>query len=1188
MADAALFGIAKSILKQLGSPAMEEIKLLWNHNTQLKYLEKTITTISNVLQDAERQQESNATVKEWLERLKVVLYDADDFFDTVSAKALQHKAKYGRGKKMVARLPFSKMYHFAFVVKSAHKVKDIRERIDAIAKDIKDFNFLVSTIGRDHPERTRRDATHSYVPSKEVVGREQEKEDIVKMLLTPPAEREGVYVIAVIGIGGLGKTTVAQFVYGDNRIERDFDLRMWACINDFSCLDQVLVTLVESITEEKVEALATEILQSKLRKEIEGKRFLLVLDDVWDEHPQRWHKLKILLDSGKPGSMVLATTRSVQVAQTLSAVEPYYHLQGISDESAWILFKKMAFGWKHPNSRLEVLGQQIVKKCANVPLLILTIASFLRYKEESKWCSLVDGEFPTVVPGDYTKVMQVLKVSYREFPYPVKRCFAFCSLFPKDYDFDKDELIRLWVAEGFIEADDVGQSLEDKAEEYFFYLADRCFFQNVMRPEDYIWCTNYGCRMHDLVHDLAQEVAGSESISVDDICAQKLETRDRNLRHVSLLGREWSHIPHPNSVRTFLQFHGGYKGANDFLNKQMSNFKALRVLDLSRMGIKEIPASIGKLTHLRLLDLSHNYMERLPSSICSLLHLQALILRYCSDLKELPEEIGRLISLRHLILKGCKMSSDTMSAGLAALTSLVTLDKQVVHKPGGDLRYLECLNNLSGSLRIWIHGTEWEDVVVDAQRASLSKKSGLKEIIMKFKKVESGGQVEVLMGALEPHPNLEFLDIKGFRGNKMPRWFTCLDRLVVLELNSCKRVVELPPVSRLRSLKMLNLESMPSLLAIEDNISHDPEFVFFPSLELLYVHDMPNLRGWWVQEPAVLPKFSSVTKVEIIGCQKLEIECMPLFEPVVEYLQLEGVQQEVVWGIGNGCAGALKSLSICNIRGLTKMETRHLPSLERLYINDCAELETVCLAHLTALDSLSIKNCGKLGEDKAGVSWGHLPVLRRLIISNVTRDTFKGFNEGAVQWQLLQRLKAMQLSFKGTSCTRGHLDGFEHLTNSLEELRLRDCTDLYLPWTSLEELISNVERVIDVGSTPTQREIQQQLIISTSLRYMSIGGGSAESVLGMPWMSFPSLRDLILKDISNLEALPEGIKHLSSLQTLRLINCKQVMSLPCWINSLSSLRTLNFRGCSEELEKRCQEPTGEDWPLIQHLEWVHF
>ncbi|KAL8143965.1 hypothetical protein V2J09_016997 [Rumex salicifolius] len=945
MADAALFGIAKSILKQLGSPAMEEIKLLWNHNTQLKNLMETITTISMVLQDAERQQESNAIVKEWLERLKVVLYDADDFFDTVSAKALQHKAKYGRGKKMVARLPFSKMYHFAFVVKSAHKVKDIRERIDAIAKDITVFNFLVSTIGRDQPERTRRDATHSYVPSKEVVGREQEKEDIVKMLLTPPAEREGVYVIAVIGIGGLGKTTVAQFVYGDDRIERNFDLRMWACINDFSCLDQVL----------------------------------------------------------------------------------------------------MAFGGKHqqhPNSRLEVLGQQIVKKCANVPLLILTIASFLRYEEESKWCSLVDGEFPTVVPGDYTKVMQVLKVSYREFPYPVKRCFAFCSLFPKDYFFKKDALIHLWVAEGFIEADDVGQSLEDKAEEYFFYLEDRCFFQNVMRLHDYGW------EMHDLVHDLAKEVAGSESISVDDIRAQKLETRDRNLRHVSLLGREWSHIPHPNSVRTFLQFHGGYKGANNFLNKQMSNFKALRVLDLFGLGIKQIPASIGKLTHLRLLDLSENNMERLPSSICSLLHLQTLILRYCSDLKELPEEIGRLISLRHLILD-YEMLFESVPAGLAALTSLVTLDKPVVHKPGGDLRYLECLNNLSGSLRILIHGTEWEDVVVDAQRASLSRKNELKVIQISFKVVESGGQVEALMDALKPHPNLEYLNIKGFGGNKMPRWFTCLDRLVVLELKSCERVIELPPLSRLRSLKELRLGSMPSL---------------------------------------------------------------------------------------------------------------HLPSLESLYINDCAELETVCLAHLTALDSLTITNCGKLGEDKAG-GFKDLTSIESLEID--------GFDEGAVQWQLLHRLKKMQLSFKGTSCTRGHLDGFEHLTNSLEHLTLRDCTDLYLPWTSLVRLrllrtlvISKVERVIDVGSTPTQREIQQQPIISTSLRYMLINH------LG--------------------STLPEGIKHLSSLQFLSLYDCKQVMSLPCWINSLSSHCRVEFCLCSEELKKRCQEPTGEDWPLIQHLESVHF
>ncbi|KAL8138713.1 hypothetical protein V2J09_004714 [Rumex salicifolius] len=630
------------------SLALDELQLLWGHKEQLHKLEDTITTIRNVLQDAESRRAGDAAVRGWLARLKDALYEADDLFNSISAKILHDKASSKTKDVKEVHKFLSKPFDLAFVVRTSHKVKAIRQRLDDIARDISQFNFL----------SIERERSHSYIPRNEVIGREQEKSDLVKRLLSRSCmEQRGVSVVVVIGIEGLGKTTLAQVVYNDPRIQQGFDLRMWACINYFKPLYKVLVELVGSTTRSiDPRDLGQDHLISCFKQKIDGKRFLLVLDDVWDEDPQNWCSLRTLLNDVKDGSMVLATTRSTKVAQSLRAVEPYYDLKVISDHNAWLLFKKMAFdeGKEPLSDDLEQLGRQIVKKCANVPLSIITIASSLRYKEKKKWFPLVNDELSKVVPNEYGKIMQVLKISYNELSYP-------------GYEFEKHKLGRLWIAQGFVEHCVVSQSLEDRAEEYFSCLVERCFFGD-MRMSRIKGVKRYTWRMNNLVLDLAKEVAKLESVLADQVW-------DKTLRHVSIDCEPGSLVchsfDHSKSLRSFLCL---FKTSIDqeALSKLMLSFKAIRALDLSQLAIKEIPSSIGELIHLRFLDPSKNDMERLPSSICNLHHLQFLILQGCDHLAELPGNLEKLLSLRQLVIGDCNELSH-LPAGLATLTSLVIL-----------------------------------------------------------------------------------------------------------------------------------------------------------------------------------------------------------------------------------------------------------------------------------------------------------------------------------------------------------------------------------------------------------------------------------------------------------------------------------------------------------------------------------
>jgi hypothetical protein len=292
-------------------------------------------------------------------------------------------------------------------------------------------------------------------------------------------------------------------------------------------------------------------LVNDLKKEIDGKRYLLVLDDVWNDDSLKWDDLKGLLLNGARGSRILVTTRGKKVADVAKTIEPYF-LSGLNEEESWSLFRRKAFekGQEPENLRIREIGKEIVGKCKGIPLAIKTIGSILCFrKTEEDWLSFKNNEFSKVDQKE-NDILPTLRLSYDHLPSNLKQCFAYCSLYPKDYMINKEALIQQWMAQGFIKLSDENQCIEDVGHEYFTDLLWRSFFQEVEEDD---W-GNIKFKIHDLMHDLAILVAGLENRT----CGINGESVVEKTHHMSFGFHLTSSSQIPNSLskvgrmRTFL------------------------------------------------------------------------------------------------------------------------------------------------------------------------------------------------------------------------------------------------------------------------------------------------------------------------------------------------------------------------------------------------------------------------------------------------------------------------------------------------------------------------------------------------------------------------------------------------------------------------------------------------------------
>jgi hypothetical protein len=622
MAEGVLFDLAGKVLEVAGSFALQEIKLASGVKAELENLKSTVSRIQAVLLDAEKKASHSVAVKDWLERLKDLFLDADDLLDDFYTEAMQREVMTGNKMKKEVHIFFSSSNQLAYSLKMGHRIKAIRERLNVIENDRMSFQFIESPSEPQVKNKARE--TYSFVPEADVVGREDDKIAIIERLFYDNVE-ENISIIPIVGIGGLGKTTLAQLIYNDENVKKEFELKLWICISDNFDVKKIVKQILESEAHEE----SLENLQNRLREKLNGKKYFIVFDDVWNEDQEKWLSLRKLLMGGAKGSRIIVTTRSQIVADIIGTTLAY-ELKGLLEEKAWSLFVKMAFkGGEEPNNQtLLALGKQIVRKCYGVPLAIRIIGSLLFGNTFEYWQSFSDNELSKIAQQE-NDILSTLKLSYDHLPSHLKQCFAYCRLFPKDHRIDVNTLINLWAAQGFFVLVGPRRRFEDIGKEYFMELLWRSFFQDV---ENDGLGNIESCKMHDLIHDLATHVGGKESTMLNS----SGENIGEKVRHVSFdLVDSSSQFPIPmlkgKKIRTILSSSVGGSLGSLTCDALISNLNYLHTLDLSDLKLNVVPHSIGELKHLRYLDLSKNKdIKILPNSITKLLNLQTLKLSGCS------------------------------------------------------------------------------------------------------------------------------------------------------------------------------------------------------------------------------------------------------------------------------------------------------------------------------------------------------------------------------------------------------------------------------------------------------------------------------------------------------------------------------------------------------------------------------
>ncbi|XP_022719619.1 putative disease resistance protein RGA1 [Durio zibethinus] len=652
MTESFAFNIAGRVLFQLGNIACQEILQAWGVRSDLEKLKKTLTTIRAVLLDAEEKQAHDAQLRVWLQELKDACYDAEDVLDEFEIEASRKQLLKQRSIRKKVSHFFSASNPLVFQFRMAHKIKKITERFGEIAVLKNNFHLKKRHHGRRHALLLDRE-THSFVQASEVIGRDEEKQRIIKMLMKDvPADEEDISVLPIVGVGGLGKTALAKLVFNDESLDSHFGLKLWVCVSDDFDLKRLLVKIIKAGkgVDGDLGNMDLEQLQKVLRDCLNGKKYLLVLDDVWNDDNRKWQELKQLLVGGDSGSKIVVTTRSNRVAKITGTIPPQ-HLEGLPYDKALSLFLKFAFKKgeekQHPN--LVKIGEEIVEKCKGVPLVLKTLGSLLFSKtSENEWRLVKNSETWELMEKE-NEIFSVLKLTYDQVSPHLKQCFAYCSLYPKDYDFYEFELIQFWMAHGLLQSSNKNESPADIGRQYLNDLLSRSLFQDCDGELIY-----NRFKMHDLLHDLASLVAKNDCCIVNSF-EQNIA---QGIRHLCLINSYFleenaskflDKLGHLRTLR--LPDMGNGPSNKSFIETCLKKFQRLRVLDLSGSTLKVLPKRIGHLKHLRYLNLSGNpSIKKLPHSICKLQNLQSLFLGGCNQIEELPKDVRYMISLRVLTL----------------------------------------------------------------------------------------------------------------------------------------------------------------------------------------------------------------------------------------------------------------------------------------------------------------------------------------------------------------------------------------------------------------------------------------------------------------------------------------------------------------------------------------------------------
>ncbi|XP_031249705.1 putative disease resistance protein RGA3 [Pistacia vera] len=1218
----------KGLFKILGSNEVRDFarNLVGGVDSELDELKKKLLTVEKLLRKAEDKQLTYGDVKEWLDNLQDWAYDAEDILDKFAYEALRRKLKTEHQPsccKGLSCIPdcFSRA---KFNVHMGSKIKDITGRLEQLLQERSDERGLLELSGGTSsnvaaPQRP--EETSSVPPEKEVYGRDKDEAKLLDMVKSAQPSGANFRVIAIVGMGGIGKTTVARAVYNHEELEGfKFEEKAWVCVSvNFDVLTiskNILGSLKHSSSSNPNNLNEAQV---ELQKAVNGKKFLIVLDDVWEVDYRKWEQLISPFKAGAPGSTMIVTTRREDVAKTVRCSH-IHHLKLLSKEACWDLFTEHALATgtaADADLITDSIRKRVLERCRGLPLAAKTLGGLLHSKPINTWERMLDSDVWNSF--EENDVLPVLKLSYLYLPPHLKRCFTYCAIFPEDYEFEKEELVLLWMAEGIVQSFDTQR---DVAGQYLNDLCSRSLFQK---------SSNDGSKyaMHDLVHDLAKSVSKKFSFSFEKSIIELPENVKR-IRYFSYLSnrydleKNFKGLEKLENLKTFLPMYGGYY--NYYISARvlfdlLPKLEKLRVLSLKRYRITHLPNSIGNLVHLRYLNFSHSRIKSLPESTSQLFNLQTLLLKDCSSLVKLPSNMRYLTNLYHLDISGQNLLEE-MPSRMRELKNLRKLSNFIVGKESGsNLEDLKSLNFLQGELHI----SKLENVnnIRQIGGSILSNKNDLKVLSLEWGSEFDGSRVERVekdvLEMLKPYSNLEKLTIRSYGGLEFPSWLSTsssLSKLAVLKLENCKNCTNLPSENLLSSLKELVIERMPKLERINmripcnslevlrfrnlqtcqywdtkgenENVENFPKLrelsvIECPELIIEMLDHLPSLKKLDIEKCAKwtvsFSSFPKLTKLEIDGCKEVvctgsstefmspESESLPNIVGSENWLSqgFSCVEKPLKW---SHSLTSLKSLSIANC-GISFLNNIFLPNLSRLEIRNCEALKSLPKRlKQNNIERLTILGCDSL----LFIARNALPSsLKRLTISSCERvQHLEGISSTLLEELDISHCDSLLFIARNT------------LPSSLKRLSIGGCKKLQ----HLEGISSTLLEELDIGDCKSLTCLSSRALLPKTLRILYIYEcRNLTTLLSTRWCVHESLETLYIEDCPKLKSLEEAFNNNPRLQDVRLVRLQNLESNRLFgLHNLTSLKELTLDGEEVEISKRLIRWGLHNLTSLKHLE----